>query len=140
MKIEMEMNEIEKEASEIVNKRENNIFLEFVPATLISLYIVLYLNLLKINIENLALKLIINVSFIFLGFLIGKSYKYIKSMILKTLYRKDKEYQLAKEIMNKYELKVKMKKNLIESKELLKEKEKKNERIKKFEKYIKKWK
>lgn len=140
----MEMNEIEKEADEIIKKIENSNFIiniHFLFLIILNYVLVatLYILVKKIiiyeffTIENILSVLLVSVPCIFFMALLSMIFdiNIISKIIL--YLSKDEKYKLAKKIMKNYEKKVKEE----EKNEEIKEKEEEKILVNKFKEYIK---
>ena len=133
----MEKDKIVEKAIEVVSEKENNFLNDFLLALIVTLYILSFILTNKLQV-NVFIKIGIGLTFIACGYFLPRLLRKIKEKVNKYLNRNDREYILAKEIVELY------KKNKIEQKEKEKirlgllEKEKKEENIKEFEKFLEK--
>jgi len=140
----MEMNEIEREADEIIKKMENsnfviNIHFLFLIILNCVLVAILYIHVKKITIyefftiENILSVLLVSVPCVFFMALLSMIFdiNIIAKIIL--YLSKDEKYKLAKKIMRNYKKKVKEEERNKETKE----KEEEKILVNKFKEYIK---
>ena len=133
----MEKNKTIEKAIEVVFEKENNILNDFLYALIVTLYILSFVltNKLKVNVF---IKVGVGVTFIACGYFLPRLLRKIKEKMNKYLNRNDKEYILAKEIVELYkENKTEQRKKEKIRLDLL-EREKKEENIKEFEKFLEK--
>lgn len=141
----LEMNEYEKMSSEIIKEKEK-VDLDFgktyiITVTfLMALFVIFGIFLVykeKIDFEQFFIQTLLS-GFIslFLGiFFTGFFYEFLKILNLFTLF-KDKEYQLAKEVMLNYSKKVEEKKKRNECIDVIQREKEKHERIYGLERYL----
>ena len=134
---ELEMNEIEKKADRIINLRENKIYNSLHPLLIIILFFLFFILTIVFFVigcrANSIRYYMLSLLFFFSFVLTINIYE----IIFFVKYRKDKEYQIAKKVLEKYEKKLKeqLKRKEVE-KIIVKEKEK-TRTIFEMEEYLK---
>lgn len=128
----MEMNEIEKQADDLVYKKENvSLELSFLYFSFCVIYTVILIVLSSLEeINEFQIKI--------WGFIdiILCCLPYIRKKIKIYTLKNDEEYQLAKQILKKYEEKAKKENLKIELKETFEEEQRKSNKIKEFKKFL----
>lgn len=128
----MEMNEIEKQADDLVYKKENvSLELSFLYFSFCVVYTVILIVLSSLEeINEFQIKI--------WGFIdiILCCLPYIRKKIKIYTLKNDEEYQLAKQILKKYEEKAKKENLKIELKETFEEEQRKSDKIKEFKKFL----
>lgn len=128
----MEMNEIEKQADDLVYKKENvSLELSFLYFSFCVIYTVILIVLSlteEINDFQGKIGLFIDIILCCLP--------YIRKKIKIYTLRNDNEYQLAKQILKKYKEKVKKENLKIELEETFEKEQRKSDKIKEFKKYL----
>lgn len=128
----MEMNEIEKQADDLVYKKENvSLELSFLYFSFCVVYTVILIVLSlteEINDFQEKIGIFIDIILCCLPYICKK----VKIYTLKN----DNEYQLAKQILKKYKEKVKKENLKIELEETFEEEQRKSDKIKEFKKYL----
>lgn len=131
----MEKNKIVEKAIEVVSEKENNIFFDFLYVTIITLYIMFFLEIINLKL-NAFIKIGIEIFFVAFGYFLFRFLKKIKEILNKYFNKDDKEYILAKEIEMKFKESEKRKKEEEKrEKNIVLEKEK-QENIKEFEVFL----
>lgn len=128
----MEMNEIEKQAYDLVYEEEfgnfNTVTLHFNLCFLYSAITFFLVIFFEKNIKNIFAIIFLNVALY--------SLPYIQKMIKTYELKDNEEYQLAKQILKKYEEKVKKEDLKIELEETFEKEQRKSDKIKEFQKYL----
>lgn len=133
----MEKDKTVEKAIEVVSEKENNILNDFLFALIVTLYILSFIltNKLKVNVF---IKIGIGLIFIACGYFLPRLLRKIKEKVNKYLNKNDREYILAKEIVELYkENKTEQRKKEKIRLDLL-ERERKEENIKEFEEFLEK--
>ena len=137
---ELEMNEMEKKANRIVNRKENEVDDELPPFLFAGFFILTIFFFLFGALSKRIIFYILAIIF----FLLMITTTHIIEIIIFIKYRKDKEYQLAKEIMEKYNKKVfeieekeAIERRNIQYKATLEREKEKTERMIKMKEYLK---
>lgn len=134
---ELEMNEIEKKANRIVNLRENKIYNSLHPLLIIILFFLFFILTIVFFVTGCGTN---SIRYYMLSLLFFFSFVLtinIYEIIFFVKYRNDREYQIAKKVLEKYEKKLKeqLKRKEVE-KIIVKEKEK-TRTIFEMEEYLK---
>ena len=122
---ELKMNEIEEKANRIVNARENKFYNLLHPLLIIILFFLFFILTIVFFVAGFHTNLIRYYMLSLLFFLSFMLTINIYKIIFFVKYRKDKEYQMAKKVLEKYDKKLKeqLKRKEVEA-IIVKEKEK----------------
>ena len=134
---EIEMNEIEKKADRVINLRENKFYNLLPPILIIILFFMLFyltIVLFVIGWHTNSIKYYMFSLLSFFSFMLTIN---IYKIIFFVKYRKDKEYQMAKKVLEKYEKKLKEQLKRKEVEEIIVKEKEKTKTMLEMEEYLK---
>ena len=134
---ELKMNEIEEKANRIVNARENKFYNLLHPLLIIILFFLFFILTIVFFVAGFHTNLIRYYMLSLLFFLSFMLTINIYKIIFFVKYRKDKEYQMAKKVLEKYDKKLKEQLKRKEVEEIIVKEKEKSKTMLGMEEYLK---